>query len=641
MIKKLLKTTLSLVSLMMLLAFGALAIWMANIEILDLDLWLHLGAGRYIWRHGTIPGTDIFSATLAGRPWINHEWLFQVVAVLAYRLAGPDGLIALRVIIVGLLFTLLWFGGYRRDTPVWTVILLLLVLFVLDVRMTLRPDLFSLLFLTLYLLVLRMDRLSSRKGVLFLGICQVLWTNTHGFFILGPLIILAHLLGEWSRRRLPLPWKRSDARGFSDEGYTRLKIAFGLTLGATLVNPRFLQGAFYPFNVMATLSGQSKMFLHYVGELRPPITWPTLLAHDRFFAFKILILLSASTLWVNRRRLDLSLVLLWILFLFMALNAMRNVVFFAVIAYFVILANTPPLCSFKILRRLGDRHGVRFLLISLLINLCVTGWIIRQIQARARYGYFNWDRYTYKSDYGGISLINYPHKAVDFLLAAGIQGRFFNDFNSGAYLIGRTAPAIKVFVDGRTEFYGPGYMQQQDKIWKGDTRLFEEVVQKYHLTGVFAGSARAPAPEAFLRYLAASPSWVLVYFDHDAAIFLKDIPANQPWIHRYAVDLSQWRVPSIDLIRLGLRNPLPDQHIRRAYGLYAMGYLDQAEQELREVRKAYPRGNAKVYYLLGKIAVQRKQNRLAFENFRKAWILKPLPKIRQDLDKAFARLQAG
>ena len=39
----------------------------------------------------------------------------------------------------------------------------------------------------------------------------------------------------------------------------------------------------------------------------------------------------------------------------------------------------------------------------------------------------------------------------DFLVANKVKGNFFNDFNSGAYLVGRCSPNIKVFIDGRTE----------------------------------------------------------------------------------------------------------------------------------------------------------------------------------------------
>jgi hypothetical protein len=69
-------------------------------------------------------------------------------------------------------------------------------------------------------------------------------------------------------------------------------------------------------------------------------------------------------------------------------------------------------------------------------------------------GYYDFDKFERKMEYGGVSLRNYPYKAADFLVANKIKGNFFNDFNSGAYLLGRASPDIKVFIDGRTEVYG-------------------------------------------------------------------------------------------------------------------------------------------------------------------------------------------
>ena len=82
-------------------------------------------------------------------------------------------------------------------------------------------------------------------------------------------------------------------------------------------------------------------------------------------------------------------------------------------------------------------------------------------------------------EFGGITQRNYPNKAADFLVENKVKGNFFNDFNSGAYLIGRCFPDIKVFMDGRTEVYGPRFFQYYDKAWKqGDVKILEEILDK-------------------------------------------------------------------------------------------------------------------------------------------------------------------
>ena len=52
--------------------FG-LVVMAANIEIKDLDLWLHLKMGEIITQSKHVPDVDILSCTIAGKPWVNHE----------------------------------------------------------------------------------------------------------------------------------------------------------------------------------------------------------------------------------------------------------------------------------------------------------------------------------------------------------------------------------------------------------------------------------------------------------------------------------------------------------------------------------------------------------------------------------------
>jgi len=50
------------------------------------DLLSHLAFGRFLVDHRTIPIVDTLSFTTTGLPWINHEWLAQVIAYLAFSL---------------------------------------------------------------------------------------------------------------------------------------------------------------------------------------------------------------------------------------------------------------------------------------------------------------------------------------------------------------------------------------------------------------------------------------------------------------------------------------------------------------------------------------------------------------------------
>src|SRR5262249_11052015 len=137
-------------------------------------------------------------------------------------------------------------------------------------------------------------------------------------------------------------------------------------------------------------------------------------------------------------------------------------------------------------------------------------------------GYFDFETYKRKSEFFGISERVYPTKAVDFLLKHHIHGNFFNDFNSGAYLVGRTSPGIKVFIDGRTEVYGAKFFETYQKIWQqGNAKVFADFERRDNITGAFLNNAHQQIPHAVLKMFHSLKNWSIVYLDDDAVIFLK------------------------------------------------------------------------------------------------------------------------
>jgi len=93
---------------LLIVSFFIILIIYASREIADLDLWLHLKTGEVIVKNGFVPLLDIFSFPLAGKPWINHEWLFQVISYLFFSGWQGDGLILMQNIVIIGIFILLF-----------------------------------------------------------------------------------------------------------------------------------------------------------------------------------------------------------------------------------------------------------------------------------------------------------------------------------------------------------------------------------------------------------------------------------------------------------------------------------------------------------------------------------------------------
>ncbi|HSV43644.1 MAG TPA: hypothetical protein VLJ10_03730, partial [Candidatus Bathyarchaeia archaeon] len=276
----------------------------ANIEVKDLDLWLHIGMGRYIVNnHFSIPSVDILSSSVAGTPWINHEWLFQVIVYLIYQAGGPDGLIMMQVVLVSLTGMILFLLGYNREKQFLAILSFLFVSLIYQMRFTIRPDLFSLFFFVLYIWMLSF--FLNRKWLIpVLLILQILWTNMHGFFFFGPLFVLIGLVAEWIKRHVPLPWEWNQIERLTDQEYRRLKLALGAVILGCLINPLTFIGAWYPIGVFLQLSGESSIFFSHIMELEKPIKWATTFSMDENPYFKLLILISGVSFIFNRRKMD-------------------------------------------------------------------------------------------------------------------------------------------------------------------------------------------------------------------------------------------------------------------------------------------------------------------------------------------------
>jgi len=601
-------------------ALFGLVVFAANIEIKDVDLWLHLAAGRHILQNFSIPKVDFLSCTIANMPWINHEWLFQTIVYSVYNNAGIEGLIDLRVAVVFLTFVLLLFLGYTRERQFGVIATLLLVLLVYQMRLTLRPDLFSLLFFVLYISVLG-AHLDKRWSLWVIILMQIVWTNMHGFFILGPLAIFISLISEWIKRRAQLPFEWNKTGRLSDGEYRRLKLMLPLAVFACLINPYFIEGAWYPIKVLFSLGGESKVFFSQIHELQRPFNWNNVLSWHPHFYYRVLFLVSLVSFVLNRRKIDINVLLLWLVFFLFSLSAMRNVVFFALAAYFAFLANWQYLSVREFLPARYDH--IKFQTIcSTVFKAILIMWIVQYSGQMMLNGYYDFDRFERKSEYGGLSQRNFPRQAVDFLIENDIKGNFFNDFNSGAYLLGRTAPDIKVFMDGRTEVYGVEFYKKHNKMWQGDAELFDEAVRRYHLAGAFLNSVYVPAPAKLIRHLYEHKDWVLVYFDYDATIFLRDIPENRRWINLHRINIAQRKTKDADLLKIGTYKVAPYRHVNRAYALFNMGFPEKARQEAAEALRIEPY-NVKAHKLIGRIHNDREEFTEAFESLRKAKLLDP------------------
>lgn len=590
-------------------------------ELRDPDIWLHLKTGEYIVQHKSVPHQDIFSSTLSGKVWIDHSWLVQVIFYLIFRIGGPDNLIFLTSFIVVLAFIFLLFSieeEYRLNAVI--ISLFFLTVWSSQIRYNIRPENFSILFFSIFLLAL--TRLLNTRWIFILPLIQLLWVNCHGFFILGPLLVGIFVAGQALKQSAILPWEWNTIGILDRQSYRRLIAVFLLTCLVSFINPYSYEGVLYPLKIVTDFNQKSGIFHKNIVELLP--TWEfTKRFHVDLSTYFIFAILSFASFLMNFRSLNVSYLAMWLIFFGISVTVNRNLLFFTFIAFAITsenLINRFKSSKFHIAKKFFKK-------IIILINIMVLLFIILKI---ANYGfallhnsYYIFEENRFKSSFMGISSRAYPEEATDFIIANNLPDNIFNMFNYGSYLIYRVFPKRKVFLDGRTELYGEDFFKDYLKILDVDAETIGRLFKKYKINTVFVSEIGDEKPAHLCKYLFDNPHWVLVYFDKNSFIFLRNIPKNKALINKLKIDLRKWQPPKIDLDKFGLRNIFPEPYLKRAWNFYHLGLFEQATQEVKETLRVDP-GSYEAYSILGLIYLRKNLFDLAFENLRLAYIYSPL-----------------
>jgi hypothetical protein len=172
----------------------------------DPDLWGHLRFGLDMLASGSVHTADPYSFT-SDRPWVNHEWLAEVVTALAYTALGAPGLTLLKVGVIGAVAAIAWAIATQEGArPLGRDLFVLLVVFGTYSRsQVVRPQLFSVLFFCLLLWLLRTADRGCERAFIAVPLCFAVWANFHGGWIVGLATLAVWAAGDawqqWNRRR--------------------------------------------------------------------------------------------------------------------------------------------------------------------------------------------------------------------------------------------------------------------------------------------------------------------------------------------------------------------------------------------------------------------------------------------------------
>lgn len=459
---------------------------------MDGDLGRHLTVGAYILDSGKIPTSDIFSHTLSGSSFTPHEWLSEVLFVLAYRLLGLTGVVLLTAIVIGSVWYILSYKILSNIKSFYVSLILILIgIAASSIHWISRPHIFTYIFLLIWITVYH-SSVNLRRKCLFLFTIMVLWVNFHGAFITGVVYIFIDLFG----RILPVLRRKYVERGYVQ--IRKIGIILAVSICAIFVNPV----GYHILNTVFGFLGNQYLVTHTMEYQAPNLMTAA------FVPFYVFLVISVSIMLYGRKETsssDLLQVVTWSIF---GLMSARNIPL-AVFVGLPILSKIYGLKKYKesenkeveLPQPVNRSYRVGAILIPISI-LLLAGILFGIFPTLGTRNVFLPDKF--------------PDRAVDYIKQHSINGNMFNEFTWGGYLLYRLWPEQKVFIDGQTDFYGEKVTREYEEIYNADPG-YAELLKKYNISWVIVQRTAKIAEQLDKD----SAVWAKEYSDQLSVIFLR------------------------------------------------------------------------------------------------------------------------
>ncbi len=479
----------------------------------DGDTGWHVRTGEWIMQHGSVPHSDPFSYTKFGQPWYAWEWLWDLAFAWLHRYGGMAAVVLASILVLSLTFALL-FRLVLRTCP--NVVIAFAVTFAATAGSTLhwlaRPHLFTLLCVVIFCDLLERVRQGRTRLLGVLPLLMIVWTNLHGGFFVGIVLIGCYAAGELVAWLIDQDRERARAALLRSRP---LLLTVMLCAAATLVNPYF-----YRLHVHMWTFLTGSFHLRYINEYQP-----TQFQNNLAIWYEPLVLLGvAAAVWcISRRRFAQAFMVAgW---LHLALFSVRNLPI-----YLLVAAPVVAMMLQDVLKRVAAAP--------------LASWVGRSVRAFESYAeeFGAGDRLprVYLASVAGFLAMAavfyapappskfraeydpklYPAAALKVLRGSEQSRSIFTDDEWGDYLIYRLYPQQKVFVDGRFDLYGEKFTEKYIDLLNAKYG-WEQTLKTY---GVDTVLLRIDTP--LTGALKETSRWRPIYDDGIAIVFRRNEPLS-------------------------------------------------------------------------------------------------------------------
>ena len=465
----------------------------------DEDLGRHIKSGELILRCHCLPITNIFSYTFPSFPWFTNSWFSTVVLYEAFSHFGKQALLYLKFALLLFTFLPIYIYSYKRISRYWTIILSIPLFIIAYFRFDeLRPEMFSFLLLSIFVLLIEKYKNTNQQRFLLLLIpLEILWVNLHIFFIFGIIIYSCFLLERITHFHFR-------------ENKNQILLLIILIL-STLVNPTGYQIAISPFTIFLnygqTIVENESIFTFFQSNVASILNEISSLTFEINF---ILFVTFISMVIFSRKKVSIYYASVALIGIICAVKMIRLFPLFSILTFipFIIYAKK----SERIIREKMEESmisickGFLFVLILSLAAFYITTTIHYQLP--------------------GLAISEDYLPALNFIQKNAISGPMFNSENMGSYIIFRLFPHDRVFTDARPEAYPAKFADEYSYLYI-KPQIFDAWDKQYKFNYVIFRSEIGLTSDPFVTYLSTKKDWRRVYSDKfNTVIFLRNNDKN-------------------------------------------------------------------------------------------------------------------
>jgi hypothetical protein len=484
------------------------------------DFYAHAAIGRWMIQHHQIPAHSLFLWSFSV-PWVAHSWLSEILMYRMMATWGPGSAVWFAAWMIAVTFLALFLYGRGRHMSALVPLLFGISILASQPRYLPRPDLFTDLFTVVVLiLILEWPRVSRRRGNGEFGIVAAgmtllfaLWANLHGAVISGvAMLAMAGTLDLFQSR-------------YRASGAKLLGLAVIGILAVTL-NP-------YGWHYFSIYQQVDSHFFSTINEWRPVYAIPYYDIDKLFEQYLVAVVALVAWFRTKDRRVSLPLLVIYSLIAFT--QARRNALICSLTSLAVIVECAQGIDPQAIWAQMqAAKPRAKLGAAPQVFNASAVSAVVFVLLAAVLFVAPFWRRgWPMQTVEPGAT----PQKQTDFLIAHGVSGAVYNDYN--------TAPYLEWRLYGRSTFYIDGMNAYPDSI---DTILNHVILAddegidylKRNRVNWFVGRNRDPVLEPdfppIYHALQASPDWALVYFDYDGPVWVRKVPElRSVWRHTVAL----------------------------------------------------------------------------------------------------------